>query len=69
MMKLVIHEEELITYNKKINTRHLFSKSQNVHILASMHLITLVIEVGELGSSSKVKGDFLLKAPEDKMQM
>lgn len=34
-----------------------------------MHLITLVIEIGELSTGSKVKGDFLLKVPVDKMQI
>lgn len=33
------------------------------HVLAGGHFITLVIEVGELGTGSKVKGDFLLKIP------
>lgn len=33
------------------------------HVLAGVHFITLVIEVGELSTGSKVKGDFLLKIP------
>lgn len=33
------------------------------HVLAGGHFITLVIEVGELSTGSKVKGDFLLKIP------
>lgn len=31
MMKLVFHEQELITYNKKINTASFFKKSESAH--------------------------------------
>lgn len=59
-MRLVF-QKTCITYKK--------NKVKNVHILASMHLITLVIEVGELSTGSKVKGDFLLNVPVDKIQI
>lgn len=67
-MRLVF-QKKCITYKKKKYNAFFFHKVKNVHILASMHLITLVIEVGELSTGSKVKGDFLLNVPVDKMQI
>lgn len=40
-----------------------------MHILACSHLITLVVQVGELRLRSKVKGDFFFDVSEKQMQI
>lgn len=52
-----------------IDKHRVFLYSHSMHILACRHLITLVVQVGELRLCSKVKGDFFLDVPEMQMQI